>query len=222
MSVSMVTPVRAETFKNLQFNAGIMFRNLEYATAKDAESLVEMMDGEIESNSDKLLGATKGGINPQTNFTFWEPELDGKRMSFVGSKQLDNAEVKISGTLVEFTPTIVRDVLGLADESSDGEYVKIVQPRFDIEDGDYIGHIVWISNLGSDGLYVVDLSNALSVNGLSTQSTDKNIGTLPFEFVGHAASVGSKELPIKYLFYKSKNAQKLSAPNGAQMHVDKE
>lgn len=219
MSVPMMTPIRAETFESLQFDAGIMFRNLDYSAAKDAESLAEIVAQAVKQNADTLMGATRGGVNPQTNFTFWEAEADGKRMPFVGSKRLDNAEAKISGTLIEFTAQNVKDALGLADVR-DEENVTTVQPRFDIKPDDYIGHIIWIANIGSDGLYLVDLKNALSVNGLSTQSTDKNTGTLPFEFTGHADSVSSTELPIKYLFFASNKTKAMNAPDGSEQKVE--
>lgn len=221
MSVSMVTPIRAETFERLQFDAGILFRNLDYSTAKDAESLAALVANAVSTNADTLMGATRGGVNPQTNFTFWEAEADGKRMSFVGSKRLDNAEAKISGTLIEFTPQNVKDAVGLADVST-ADKVTTVQPRFDIKPGDYIEHIIWIANIGSDGLYLVDLKNALSVSGLSTQSTDKNTGTLPFEFTGHADNVISTELPIKYLFFASSAAKAMSAPVGDSVDIAQE
>lgn len=197
--MAMMTPIRAETFEKLVFDAGILFKNLDYSAATDATSLASLV-ATAKAAGTGLLGATKGGVNPQTNFTFWEPELDGKRMSFKGAKHLDNAECKIAGTLVEFTPDNVKDVLALAD-STTATNITTVQPRFDIKEGDYINHLIWIGNLGADGLYLIDLSNALCTVGLNTQTTDKDIGTIPFEFVGHADDVSDTTLPIKYLFF---------------------
>lgn len=197
-----MTPIREETFRNLVFDAGILLKNFDYSSATDAESLAALVKTAKDSGAG-LLGATKGGVNPQTNFEFWSPELDGKRMAFKGEKRLSNADCMISGTLVEMTPGNVRDVLALADQSGEGSVVT-VQPRFSIKDGDYLDSVVWIGNLGSDGLYLVELKNALCTKGLSTQTTDKDVGTLPFEFHGHADSVSSTELPIKYVFFKAK------------------
>lgn len=198
--MEMMTPIREETFKNMVFDAGILFKDLDYSSAKDAASLAALVKTAKESGTG-LLGATKGGVNPQTNFEFWEAEPDGKRMSFKGAKRLSNADCVISGTLVEMTPDNVKDVLALADKT--GTDVITVQPRFSIQAGDYIDHLVWIGNQGSDGLILVDLKNALCTVGLSSQTTDKDVGTLPFEFHGHADSVSSTDLPIKYLFYKA-------------------
>ena len=202
--MEMVTPIRAETFENLVFDSGILLKNFDYSSATDAASLAALIKTARESG-EGLLGATKGGINPQTSFEFWEPELDGMRMSFVGAKHLSKADCMISGTLVEMTPGNVRDVLGLADATTEGG-VTTVQPRFSISEGDYIEHIVWIGNLGMDGLYLVDLRNALCTVGLNTQTTDKDVGTLPFEFHGHADDVSSTELPNKYLFFRASEA----------------
>lgn len=201
--MDMVTPIRAETFENLVFDAGMLFKNLDYSTATDAASLMALIKTEKEKTSGSaLLGATKGGINPQTNFEFWSPELDGKRMPFKGEKRLSSADCVVSGTLVEMTPDNVKDVLGLADKTGSGAKIT-VQPRFSIKEGDYIEHLVWVGNLGSDGLYLIDLKNALCTTGLSTQTTDKDVGTLPFEFHGHADDVSSTDLPISYLFFKA-------------------
>lgn len=201
--MDMVTPVRAETFENLVFDAGMLFKNLDYSSATDASTLMTLIKTEKEKASGSaLLGATKGGINPQTNFEFWSPELDGKRMPFKGEKRLSSADCVVSGTLVEMTPDNVKDVLGLADKTGSGTKIT-VQPRFSIKEGDYIEHLVWVGNLGSDGLYLIDLKNALCTTGLSTQTTDKDVGTLPFEFHGHADDVSSTDLPITYLFFKA-------------------
>lgn len=203
--MEMMTPIRAETFQNLVFDAGILLKNFDYSSATDAESLAALIKAAKESGTG-LLGATKGGVNPQSNFEFWEPELDGKRMSFKGAKRMSNADCMISGTLVEMTPDNVKDVLALADLTTTSNSVTKVQPRFSISVGDYLDSVVWVGNLGSDGLFLVELRNALCTTGLSSQTTDKDVGTLPFEFHGHADDVSSTELPITYMFYKASAA----------------
>lgn len=197
-----MTPVRADTFKNLVFDAGILLKDFDYASATDAESLAALVKT-AKTSGEKLLGATKGGVNIQTNFDFWSPEFDGKRMAYKGEKRLSNAECIISGTLVELLPDNVRDVVALADKSGTGAKIE-VKPRFEIKEGDYLDSVVWIGNHGSGGLYLVELKNALCTSGMSTQTTDKDVGTLPFEFHGHAGDVADTELPIKYVFFKAK------------------
>ena len=145
--------------------------------------------------------------NIATNTTFWKPQIDGMRMDFKGEQQIDNAECKMSGTLVELTASNFKDVLALADNTTSGN-ITTIQPRFSITDDDYIDHIIWVGDHGSDGLYLVDLKNALNTSGLNMQTTDKDIATLPFEFTGHADSVSSTTLPITIkLFSKAAAGQ---------------
>lgn len=197
--IGMITPIRAESFEQMIFDAGMMLKNFDYASATDATTLAQLIATKKESGT-SLMGATKGGINFQSVPSFWSPEPDGMRMPFVGSKRPDTVDVKIAGTLVEYTPDNVKDVLAVADKTGEGAKITI-QPRFSIKEGDYIKSLVWVGNHGSDGIVLVELKNALCTTGLNTQTTDKDVGTLPFEFVGHADDVSSTELPIKILFF---------------------
>lgn len=197
--IGMITPIRAESFEQMIFDAGMMLKNFNYASATDAATLAQLIETAKEEGT-SLMGATKGGVNIQSVPSFWNVEADGMRMPFVGSKRPDTAEVKITGTLVEYTPDNVKDVLGVADKTGEGAKIT-VQPRFSIKQGDYIPSLVWVGNHGSDGIVLVELKNALCTTGLNTQTTDKDVGTLPFEFVGHADDVSSTELPIKILFF---------------------
>ena len=87
----MVTPIRADTFKQLGFNAGILLKNFDYSSATDSASLATLIASAITAGT-SLLGGTKGGVNIATNTTFWKPEIDGMRMDFKGEQQMDNAE----------------------------------------------------------------------------------------------------------------------------------
>lgn len=202
MPVTMVTQVTAETFKRLNFNAGILLHDFEFDTATDAASLMALIvNSETQQNC--WFGATKGGINVQENKKYWSATMDGLRMPFVGDKQVDTANPKITGTLVEFTPANLKALSGAADsENGASSNVKIVQPRLSINPGDYFSNVVFVANNGADGLYVAELKNALSTTGVNSQSTDKDIGTLPFEFVGHSDSpVYTDDLPLTYYFF---------------------
>ena len=205
MSVKMISAVTAETINNLSPNAGILLRNFDYSSATDAETLMALVIAEDTMRS-SWLGATKGGVNIQENRSFWTPEFDGKRGPYKGDKFFESAEPKFTGTMVEIRPENVKLASGAADLTTEGNII-IVQPRASIQPGDYLDNVVWVGNQGSDGLFLVDLKNALCVSGINSQSTDKDILTLPFEFTGHADNVVfSDNLPITYLFFKSSAA----------------
>lgn len=199
-SLSMVTPITTETFNRLNFNAGMLLHDFDYSTATDAATLMALIVKE-ETQQNCWLGATKGGINVQENRSTWSPSMDGKRMSFVGEAQFDTAAPKITGTLVEYTPKNVKAVSGSAVLTESGN-VTTIQPTATIKRGDYFDNVVFIGNIGADGLYLVEIDNALCTSGMNGQTTDKDIGTLPFEFTAHSDSpVFTDELPIRYKFF---------------------
>ena len=131
-------------------------------------------------------------------------------MAYKGEKQFSEAAPKITGSLVEYTPENVKAVSGIATVSPNGNIIT-VQPRASISEGDYMTNVVWITNHGTNGLYLVDLKNALCTSGMNSQHNDKDIGTMPFEFSGHADNVEYKdELPISYLFFGAAEAAQTS------------
>lgn len=202
MSVKLISAVTAETINNLSPDAGILLKNFDYSSATDAASLMALIIAE-ETQKNSWLGATKGGVNVQENRSYWSPDHDGNRMPYRGGKFFESAEPKITGTMVEIRPENVKLASGAADITTNGNIIT-VQPHASIQDGDYLDNVVWVANRGSDGLYLVELKNALCVSGINSQSTDKDILTLPFEFTGHADSVVySDDLPIVYKFFAS-------------------
>lgn len=199
----MLSPVTVETFNNLVFDAGMLLVNFDFSDATDAETLLALVTSEeVQKNS--WLGATKGGVNLQQNPETWEPEMDGLRMSFVGAKRFAKATPKMTGTLVEFTPKNVKIVSIAAEYTGEGTKIEKVQPIADIPKGAYMRNAVFIGDQGTDGLYLAEIRNALSVNGINAQTADKNIGTLPFEFEAHQDSPQyTKELPFSCYFFHS-------------------
>lgn len=156
-----------------------------------------------EENRKKWIGATQGNININENKSYWTPDINGLRNPFVGQSQVDKAEPKISGTIVEITPENIKLVSGAADKSGTGNKI-IVQPRASIKKGDYLGSVIYIGNKGDNNLWACVLKNALCKSGMNAQTVDKGIMTVPFEFEGHSDSaVYTDELPITYYFFGS-------------------
>ena len=200
-TASMVSAVTADTFKNAVFNAGVLLHDIDISTATDAAALLTLITK--QENKDKWFGATQGGVNIQENRTYWKPDIDGLRLPFKGQNQVDSAEPKMTGTLVEFTPENVVGVSGAADKGGSGNAIT-VQPRASIKEGDYFSNVLFVGNQGADGLFVCEMKNALCTSGINSQTSDKAVGTLPFEFSAHSASaVFTDELPVKYYFFKA-------------------
>lgn len=201
-ALSMVSAVSADTFNNTVFNAGILIHDVDISSATDAASLLTLITS--ETNKAKWFGATQGGVNIQENRTYWKPDIDGLRLPFKGQYQVDTVEPKMTGTLVELTPENLKAVSGAADTTAatGSSKVTTVQPRATIKEGDYFDSVTFIGNQGSDGLFACVMENALCTTGVNSQTSDKAVATLPFEFVAHSDSVTFTDtLPIKYLFF---------------------
>lgn len=197
----MLSPITAETFKNLQFDAGILLYNFDYLSATDAASLAQLVKSEAVQKA-SWLGATKGGVNIQTNRTTWKPEFDySGRIPFKGSRRFAGAEPKMTGTLVEMKPHNAKIISGAAKMTENGK-ITTVQPLANIPVDAYLDNVVWIGCVGEEGYCLVDMQNVICPTGVNFQTADKNIGTLPFEFVAHQDSpTYTDELPLKYLFF---------------------
>lgn len=200
----MLSPITAETFKNLVFDAGMLLTNFDFSSATDAETLFALVQSET-AQANSWLGATKGGVNIQENRSTWSPEFDySGRIPFKGSRRFAGAEPKMTGTLVEFTPKNVKITSGSAVHTGKGTNIEKVQPIADIPADAYMSNVVFIGDLGTDGLYLAEMKNVICTSGINGQTADKDTGTLPFEFSAHSDSpVFTNELPISYYFFHS-------------------
>lgn len=200
MPIPLITPVTAKTINHLNPDAGILLNNFDFSTATDAHTLMALVKAVI--GTDKCFGATKGGINVPEGRESWSPTFDSKRMRYKGETFFAGAAPKVSGSLVEFTPANVKAVSGAADITGDGTLKVKVQPRASIHLDDYFENVVFITNNGPNGLYLVELKNALCTVGMNSQSADKDVSTMPFEFTAHSGSPEfTDELPISYYFF---------------------
>lgn len=197
----MLSPITAETYQNLAFDAGMLLYNFDYSSATDAASLAELVKSEAVQKA-SWLGATKGGVNIQTNRQSWKPEFDyASRNSFKGGTRFAGADPKMTGSLVEIRPKNMEIVSGAAKTTTNGK-ITTVQPLTGIPKDAYLTNVVWIGPVGEEGYCLIEMKNALCLTGVNFQTADKNIGTLPFEFVGHQDSpVHTDDLPVKYLFF---------------------
>lgn len=199
----MLSPITAETYQELQFDAGMLLHDFDYAAATDAATLAELVKSEAVQNA-SWLGATKGGVNIQENRQRWSPEFDyAGRNAFKGGTRYAGASPKMTGTLVEIRPENVKIVSGAATTTTEGK-ITTIQPVADIPNDAYLDNVVWIGCVGDEGYCLVEMKNVLCPNGINFQTADKNIGTLPFEFIAHHDSpVHTDELPVKYVFFSA-------------------
>ena len=179
------TKVPANTFQQLQMNAGILLADFTPS------------DGSFEEND--LIGATTGGLNftATPSFEDFGEDVDNCPKNTKELKKLTDWEIKLSGTLVTMTGAIAKKLSAAADYAS-GK----VTPRSEIGLADF--EDLWMVcdytniNTGNGAGYIaIHIMNALSTGGFQIQTTDKGKGQFAFEFTGHYSIDAQDTVPFE-------------------------
>lgn len=180
------TQIPVNTFKELQMNAGILVKNFDPATGEASD----------------LLGATTGGINftDTPEYVDFAEDIDNAPKNMKEFKQLDNREVKISGTFVSVSANTAKMLVAVGDVDEENE--NHIIPRNDLLQTDFTD-LWWIGdysdvNTGENAGYIaIHLFNALNTSGFQIQSTDKGKGQFAFEFTGHYSVEDQDKVPYE-------------------------
>ena len=205
IKTSVTTPLRADTYKSLQLNAGVIIINTDISQYSDAESLKTALASIIADGS-KLLGATRGGGTCTITRDTRQVEVDGARANFVGGTIVDGGDAYISVTLLEQTPDHIKYIIGNADIDDDAPNHVKVQIRLAIDDSDYIQNVIWIGDT-SEGFMAIELYNGLNTADITFTWADKNEGTVNAEFHAHQSGIDVAEyLPVVLHYFTPSSA----------------
>ena len=182
------TQIPANTFKELQLNAGILTSNFAPTT------------GTVESNM--LLGATSGGISFTATPTYTDlgDDIDNCPKNMMELKKLESWEVKMSGTFLTVNTAQAKSLMAAADIGV-SDKTKIT-PRNDVAATDF-DDIWWIGdysdkNGATNGGYIaIHMMNALSTGGFQLQSGDKAKGQFAFEYTAHYSMDAPDTVPYE-------------------------
>ena len=184
------TKIPADTFKQLQINAGVVLSEFTPAT------------GTFEPENQ--IGATTGGVTFSATPTYsdYGSDVDNCPKNTMEMKRMDDVEVKLSGTYVTATTTSAKSLMAAAD--IDGTDTTKVVPRRDLSAADFAD--IWLVGDYSDkngettgGFIAIRLMNALSTGGFQLKTSDKNKGQMAFEYTAHYSM--SKQDVVPYEVY---------------------
>lgn len=204
----MITGLRPQTFENLQTNAGAFLKNFDWSKYETVDALETAIIGILEAGGENVPGATIGGGSFQCTPSMRNIEADGMRYPIVGSTVNDMWTVRLTGTMKEVTPQNFKDALASADmEQNTAKTVTKIRVRTDIEEKDYIPKLCWVGDT-SKGFVLIELDNALNVNGATLTFTDKGEGSIPFEFQAHHKKLADmKYAPVTIVFFDQQETQ---------------
>ena len=191
------TQIPANTFKELQLNAGILTSNFAPTT------------GTVESNA--MLGATSGGVSFTATPTYTDlgDDIDNCPKNMMELKKLESWEVKMSGTFLTVNTAQAKSLVAAADIG--GSDTTKVTPRNDVALTDF-NDIWWIGdysdkNGATNGGYIaIHMMNALSTGGFQLQSSDKAKGQFAFEYTAHYSMDAADTVPFE-IYIKAGTAE---------------
>lgn len=188
------TKIPANTFRELQLNAGILLSEFTPSTASFEEA--------------NLLGATSGGVNFTATPTYSDfgEDIDNCPKNMKELKKLDSWEVKMSGTFITANTTQAKSLVGAGDIDSI-DPTKII-PRNDVKAADF-SDIWWVGDYSdvndtaaggsgsTAGFIAIRMINALSTGGFQIQSGDKAKGQMAFEYTAHYSMDAQDTVPYE-------------------------
>ena len=198
----LTTALRADTFDNLQLNAGVFLKNFTLS-GTGAPTTVATLKTAIATaiGNGNTLGATRGGGSFNVTRERRTPDIDGLRYPFVGGEFIDSSDAYLSTTLVEATPENFALALGSVEKTTSGS-VTTIKMNTAIDDADYLTNLVWVGDLADGRLVCIELLNALNTADLQFTFTDKNEGTMGVEFHAHQAEVDDyDQAPFQVIFF---------------------
>lgn len=195
----MLTPLSAESYQNMELNAGIFVVGFDYKQYKTAAAIKAALKTLIDSHDTKLLGATRGGGTFTVTKETRNIEADGARAAFKGSTIVDSVDAYISGTALEITPENVQRVFASGEVTDDeGGKMHTIKMRTFLQDSDYIESLCWVGDKADGGFVLIALDNALNNGDVNFTFSDKNEMTMPFEFHAyHDDVLGGEYAPFE-------------------------
>ena len=181
------------TAQNLLLDAGAFFFNFEVGT--------DTFDSAVSGG--KLAGATRGGGRFVAVPNIRPIPVDGVKGKAKGLQVIDSWDVSLSANVLEMSKETLAKALaaGVVDDT-DPNYSEITANNY-IDVTDYIDNVTWVGKIsGNDEPVIIQVYNALNVDGLTLETQDANEAVIAMKFDGHYDTTELDEPPFKIFYPK--------------------
>lgn len=192
------TKWRADTFQNLQMNAGVIAADFDPAT------------GELTRTD--ILGATTGGLTFNSNPTYEDfgEDVDNVPNNTMQLKRITGYDPVISGTFVSLSEGLPKKLNGAGTYGEDtvGNVTHVI-PSHELSTEDFDD--VWFigdysdknkNGTGTDtseaGFIAIHLKNAMNTTGFQLSTSKNGKGQMAFEFHGHYDIDDVDDVPFEF------------------------
>lgn len=156
----------------------------------------------------KLLGATRGGGSFTAIPEIKPIEVDGAPDNTKGLMRIIRFDVKIAAQLLEISAETLAATLaaGRTDKTTNAIY-EIITGSNRLELTDYVDNITWVGTLsGTAEPVIIQIYNALNMQGLTLNTTNKDEVVTAIEFTGNYAP-DDLESPPFVIYYPKRQGK---------------
>lgn len=170
------TQLPSNAFTELQMNSGIICSSFTPATGAYSD----------------IIGSTTGGIKITAVPTYEDTgaDVDNCPNNTMEAKKLTSWECKIGGTYLSTNASMLKALIGAAEESSGHISLNSVLTTADFQTLWFVG------DYGAAGFLAVKLSNALNTSGLDLTTSKDKMGQIAFEYMGHYSMATPTVVPL--------------------------
>lgn len=178
------TRIPADTFEQIQTNAGILLYNF------DLENPDAVKDEDI-------ICPTSGGINAVCAPTYSDmgEDVDNCPANLLELTNLDGWNCTFGFTSLGTSPESIRLALGAADiDPNDPAHII---PRRTLKTSD-AKDIWWVGDRADGGFVAVQLKKAVSTSGFSLQTSKAGKGNTSVTLTGHVTADTQQQVPMEF------------------------
>lgn len=182
--MGLFTRIPADTFNQIQFNAGILL------TKFDVENPESVTDEDI-------ICPTTGGITAACEPTFSDmgEDVDNCPANLLELKMIESYDCRLEFTSLGTSPKSIRLALGAADIDTNNPTHII--PRRDLKVTD-AADIWWVGDRADGGFVAVCVKNALSTGGFSLKTEKNGKGNIDVTLTGHTTVTTQDVVPMEF------------------------
>lgn len=160
--------ITSETIKKLILGAGVIYKNLKYAS---------------NAWTGTVIGATSGGIKFHYEAQWLDVAVDGATVLVKGvSKQKVGESATLEGQMTEVTEQILVDALHLVEETSEDATYKKYVTKSNITEDDYLENIAYVGKLSNGQNIIIIMPNALCTEAFEIEAKNAEQTTFAVKF----------------------------------------
>lgn len=176
-----ITGYTTKTKENLQLDSGAYYKNFIVGTDT------------VATASTKLIGATNEGGSFTAKATYRNVPVDGVHGDLKDMVFIDKWDVNLAVNTMEITTDNLKMALGAADVSVGEVKWDLVEGRMDVTDADFLDNITFVGRIsGSQEPIIIQVLNALCIDGLVLASKDNGNAVVALNFKGHVENANDK------------------------------